>query len=224
MWSGTESRQLDNFDESIVGRASIFINRNNIQPYWYVASGSQPFAKKILITHIAGLNNDYDTIFKPKDGLDFSLILSYILHLQGNIYIQSEIELPEQFILGLYKTAGKNITLVTLLHQNPRSIKYYTNIFFEHIQDYMSPDTSLLIAFLKTHHLVSTSDDEIRAYIKELRITSGGLVWNKMNGIYWYDPVDCNPPAVSSSTAKAAIQKQVINGLQMLTSQLQSIM
>ena len=192
MWSGTESRQLENFDESIVGRASIFIN--SIQPYWYAAAGSQPFIKKVLITHTVGLNNDYDVIFKPKDAMDFSLILSYILHLQGNIYVQSEMELPEQFIVGLYKTVGKNITLVTLLQQYPRSIKYYTNIFFQHIPDYMSSDVSILINFLK------------------------------MNGIMWYDVSDCNPPAISNANAKAIIHKQVINGLQMLTAQLQSIM
>lgn len=223
MWSGAGTKQLDIFEDTIVGCASIFINNGVIQPYWYAASGGPSFNKKILITHIVGLNNEYDSIFKPKDGLDFSLILSYILHLQGNIYVQSEIELPEQFILGLYKGGGKNITLVTLLHQYPRSIKYYTNIFFQHIPDYMSSDVSVLINFLKKEHLVSTSDDEIRAYIKELRVTSGGLVWNKMSGILWYDVSDCNPPAISNANTKANIHKQVINGLQMLTSQLQSI-
>jgi hypothetical protein len=87
----------------------------------------------------------------------------------------------------------------------------------------MSSDVSVLINFLKKEHLVSTSDDEIRAYIKELRITTGGLIWNKMNGILWYDVSDCNPPTISNANTKAMIQKQVINGLQMLTAQLQSI-
>jgi hypothetical protein len=225
MWSG-DSKQLENFDESIAGKASLFIQTQGLHPFWYVAAGTPPFQRKFLITSTVGLHQEFDVVFRPREPIDYSLILSYALNAPGPVYIQSEIELPEQFINTLYTSknrSGLAPTLVTMLPTFPRLIKPYTSLFFTPIKDHTSQETGALITFLRTHSILNISEDELRAYIKELRVTGGGVVWSRINTagvIYWYDPADCQPPAPTPAS-KAVIQRSVAQGLLQLQQQLQ---
>lgn len=235
MWGG---QQLENLSESIVGSPSICIiqkhSAQQIQPYWYAAAGAQPFYKKILICPLGTpLIEGFaaDAIFSPKNGRDYSLLLAYILGVasSGPVYIQSSFELPEQFIAALYKSAGgQQITLITLLQHYPQTILHYKTIFFPRLLESATTDIAHLIHFLRSSSLLTVSDDEIRAYIKELRVTAGALVWTQLGetrprgSIYWYDPADCMPPAPTPA-GKEQLQRDVFQGLQQLTAKMQQI-
>jgi hypothetical protein len=245
MWS---SQQLENLSESIIGTPSIFIigksSEKHIEPYWYVINeshGPSPFHRRIHITgdmtvDSAGMQQ-FDAVFKPQDGRDYSLILAYIMNTQGALYIQSSIELPEQFITALYRGNGtgsapsttKKITLATVLHHYPRSIRLYSSIFFPQIAETAATEITQVIHFLRASAILPVSEDEVRAYIKELRIASGALVWTRLGetrtqgSIYWYDPADCISPVPTSGPAKEHMQKQVLRSLRQLTQQMHQI-
>lgn len=237
MWGSSDTKQLENFDESIIGKPSIFLTAaaaaTNIQPYWYtVASNRAQYGRRILITNDIGasvsVGIEWEAIFRPREAVDYSLILSYILNSVNPVYIQSDIELPEQFVTALYTKAPRHVvpaTLIVLLHAGvlPRSIRLYHNIFFPHIAEHGSAEAAKYISFIHSSGLSNVGDDELRAYIKELRIAGGGLVWSKLGqAIYWYDPADCRAPAATTPAARAAIQKQIANTLHKIAAQLDS--
>ncbi len=234
MWGSSNTKQLENFDESIVGKPSIFLGgAANVQPYWYtITTNRVQYLRRILITNDVGASvsaMEWDSIFRPREAVDFSLILTYIINSPHAVYLQSDRELPEQFVTALYTKHPPHViipvTLIVLLPEGtlPRSTRLFHNIFFPHIADHNSTDAAKYIGFIHSAGLSTTNDDELRAYIKELRIAGGGLVWSRVGqSIYWYDPADCHSPAPTTPAARAAIQKQAVNALHKIASQLES--
>ncbi len=233
MWGTSDTKQLENFDESIVGKPSIFLTgAAAINPYWYtIGANRAQYSRRILITNDIGASIasiEWDSIFRPREAVDYSLILTYIINSPHAVYIQSDMELPEQFVTALYTKASRHTTPVTLIvvlsgGTLPRSTRLFHNIFFPHIVDHSSADAAKYIGFIHSFGLSNTNDDELRAYIKELRIAGGGLVWSRVGqSIYWYDPADCRSPAPTTPAARAAIQKQVANALHRIAEQLES--
>jgi len=154
-----------------------------------------PFKRKVLLTNSPFSFNKilqfhYDATFQMREGADWSLALTYILHAPKDVLVVAEdIPVPD----AVWAKLTKSITFVHLVTAPLRSIQPYDTIFFAPIDDITTTYTdTVLKAVIGVYKKTYTMKD-LREILQELRIAKAGLAWTKVEegpdgALYWYDP------------------------------------
>jgi hypothetical protein len=152
-----------------------------------------PFKRKVLLTNTPFSFNKmlpfaYDAVFQIKEGIDWSLALTYILHAPKDVLVVAEdIPIPD----AVWAKLGPTITFLHTVITPLRSVQHYTAIFFAPIDDITSTYTDTVWKALTVCFKKTMSQKELRDILQELRIAKAGLAWTSVGeqgSLYWYDP------------------------------------
>jgi hypothetical protein len=159
----------------------------------------EPFKKKILVSNtIFGFSKylalQYDTIFKVRDGPDWTMILTYLTYAPKPLLVITEdIQIPD----GLWAKLGRGITLVNITSMPVINIRNYDSIFFSTTEELNSASMDYMFKALQSVYRATYTQKENKEINQELRVAGAGIVWTKVEeqaggNLYWYDPVENN--------------------------------
>jgi hypothetical protein len=158
-----------------------------------------PFKRKVLLTNTPFSFNKilsfiYDATFQMREGADWSLALTYILHAPKDVLVVAEdIPIPD----AVWAKLTKSITFVHIVTTPLRSIQPYDTIFFAPIDDITNTYTDTVLKALQSSFKKTFQQKELRDILQELRIAKAGLAWTSVGegsnvgtrgALYWYDP------------------------------------
>jgi len=155
-----------------------------------------PFKRKVLLTNTPFSFNKvlpfhYDATFQMREGADWSLALTYILHAPKDVLVIAEdIPIPDAVWLKL----TKNITFVHMVATPLRNVQPYDAIFFAPIDDITNTYTDTVLKAIVAVYKKTYTQKELREILQELRVAKAGLAWTKVGetglegALYWYDP------------------------------------
>ena len=178
-----------------------------------------PFKRKVLLTNTPVAFNklfafQYDATFQIREGADWSLALTYILHAPKDVLVVAEdIAVPDAVWLKL----TKSITFLHIVTAPLRNIQAYDAIFFAPIDDTNSAYVDTILKALVSVYKKTYTQKDLREILQELRVAKAGLAWTKVEeevggAVYWYDP--------DSSVGEEALnKKQLFDLFQWLTTQ-----
>jgi hypothetical protein len=155
-----------------------------------------PFKRKVLLTNTPFsfnklLSFQYDVTFQIREGVDWSLALTYILHAPKDVLVVAEdIQIPD----AVWPKLTKSITFVHIVTTPLRAVQPYDAIFFAPIDDIHSNYSDILYKALTTVYNKTMSQKDLKDILQELRVAKAGLAWTKVGeekpqgALYWYDP------------------------------------
>ena len=158
-----------------------------------------PFKRKVLLTNTPFSFNKllpftYDAIFQMKEGLDWSLALTYILHAPKDVLVVAEdIPIPD----AVWSKLTPHITFLHIVTAPLRVVVPYDTIFFAPIDDITNTYTDTVLKALQSSFKKTFQQKEFRDILQELRVAKAGLAWTSVGevpgigargALYWYDP------------------------------------
>jgi len=164
----------------------------------------EPFRKSLRLSTtllpLSAIVSTYDATFHPKDGQDWTLILTYITYAPKPLLVVVEdLPIPD----GLWQKLPPHTTLLHLTHGPIVRLQPYDAIFFAPMDDDHVTYRETTHRILQAAYRASYTLQQHKEIIQELRMAKAGLAWTrvdeKQNGaLYWYDPVtvprDAFPP------------------------------
>jgi hypothetical protein len=160
-----------------------------------------PFKRKVLLTNTPFSFNrvlqfHYDAIFQMREGADWSLALTYILHAPKDVLVIAEdIPIPD----AVWPRLTKTITFVHMVATPLRNVQPYDTIFFAPIDDITNTYTDTVLKAIIAVYKKTYTQKDLREILQELRVAKAGLAWTKVDevsdtskgltgSLYWYDP------------------------------------
>jgi hypothetical protein len=155
-----------------------------------------PFKRKVLLTNTPFSFNkllafQYDASFQIREGVDWSLALTYILHAPKDVLVVAEdIAVPD----AVWPKLTKNITFVHIVTAPLRAVQPYDVIFFAPIDDIHSNYVDIMLKGLMVVYNKTFTQKDLKDILQELRVAKAGLAWSKVQEerpqgcLYWYDP------------------------------------
>jgi hypothetical protein len=155
-----------------------------------------PFKRKVLLTNTPFSFNKilpfhYDATFQIREGADWSLALTYILHAPKDVLVIAEdIAIPD----AVWPKLTKSITFVHMVVTPLRMVQPYDAIFFAPIDDITNPYTDTVLKAITSCYKKTYTQKDLREILQELRVAKAGLAWTKVEetgtegALYWYDP------------------------------------
>jgi hypothetical protein len=155
-----------------------------------------PFKRKVLLTNTPFSFNKslpfyYDATFQIKEGADWSLALTYILHAPKDVLVIAEdIAIPD----AVWPKLTKSITFVHMVTTPLRLVQPYDAIFFAPIDDITNTYTDTVLKAITSVYKKTYTQKDLREILQELRVAKAGLAWTKVEetgsegALYWYDP------------------------------------
>jgi hypothetical protein len=155
-----------------------------------------PFKRKVLLTNTPFSFNkllafQYDASFQIREGADWSLALTYILHAPKDVLVVAEdIAVPD----AVWAKLTKSITFVHIVTAPLRALSPYDAIFFAPIDDINSNYVDTILKALTLVYKKTFTQKDLRDILQELRVAKAGLAWTKVEeegphgALYWYDP------------------------------------
>jgi len=129
-----------------------------------------------------------------KEGIDWSLALTYILHAPKDVLVVAEdIPIPDAF----WSKLTAHITFLHIVTTPLRIVVPYDTIFFAPIDDITSTYTDTVLKALQSSFKKTFQQKEFRDILQELRVAKAGLAWTAVGevpsigvrgALYWYDP------------------------------------
>ena len=168
-------------------------------PPWseWIQKLREPFRKKIRISaRMFPLSMvAYDATFHPKDGQDWTLILTYLTYAPKPLLVVVEdLPIPD----GLWS----KIAAITLLHITSTPVvrlNPYDAIFFAPMEEVSSTYADYIYRILQSVYRAQYTAKEHKEILQEVRVARAGMAWTRINessatgAIYWYDPVTVQP-------------------------------
>jgi hypothetical protein len=154
-----------------------------------------PFKRKVLLTNspvsfTKTLPLHYDAIFQMREGADWSLALTYILHAPKDVLVIAEdIAVPD----AVWSKLTKSITFVHIVTAPLRAVQAYDTIFFAPVDDLTNSYIDLILKTLVSVYKKTYTQKDLKEILQELRVAKAGLSWTKVGedgegSLYWYDP------------------------------------
>jgi hypothetical protein len=129
-----------------------------------------------------------------KEGLDWSLALTYILHAPKDVLVVAEdIPIPD----AVWSKLTPHITFLHIVTAPLRVVVPYDTIFFAPIDDITNTYTDTVLKALQSSFKKTFQQKEFRDILQELRVAKAGLAWTSVGevpgigargALYWYDP------------------------------------
>jgi len=129
-----------------------------------------------------------------KEGLDWSLALTYILHAPKDVLVVAEdIPIPD----AVWSKLTPHITFLHIVTAPLRVVVPYDTIFFAPIDDITNTYTDTVLKALQSSFKKTFQQKEFRDILQELRVAKAGLAWTAVEegssggirgALYWYDP------------------------------------
>ena len=168
----------------------------------YVQDLKAPFKRKVLLTNSpftfrTTLSLTYDATFQIREGIDWSLALTYILH------------------------APKDITVVHVVSTPLKNLKPYSTVLFGPIEDLTTGYADTVYKALTAIYKKSYTQQTFKELIQELKVAGASLAWTSIQelktldsagALYWYE-------SVSDASADALTKPQLADLFVWLSSQ-----
>jgi hypothetical protein len=198
-----ETIQLEAFQTPLHGAKILYAlpqryGQQQQHPPWseWIHRLREPFRKAIrvstkLLPLAASVVPAYDATFHPKDGQDWTLILTYITYAPKPLLVTIEdLSIPD----GLWQKLPAHTTLLHITSHPVIRLQPYDAIFFapmddDHVTYRETAHRILQAAYRATYTLAQHKE-----ILQELRMAKAGLAWTRVDekaqgALYWYDPV-----------------------------------
>lgn len=203
--------QLEAFNTSLHGAKILYClppssahQTHQTHPPWndWISSLRDPFRKKIRLSprilpfSTRTVATHYDAVFDPKDGQDWTLILTYITYAPKPLLVLIEdIAIPD----GLWQKLPPTTTLLHITSQPVVRLQPYDAIFFSPMEEVSTSYAEYTHRMIQTIHRPTYTAKEHKEVLQELRVARAGLTWTRIDepsptgSLYWYDPVRAQP-------------------------------
>lgn len=169
-------------------------------PPWsdWIQKLREPFRKRIrLSSRMFPLSmTAYDATFHPKDGQDWTLVLTYITYAPKPLLVVIEdLPIPD----GLWSKLTAATTLLHLTSTPVTRLGPYDAIFFSPMEEVSTSYTDYTHRILQSVYRAHYTTKEHKEILQELRVAKAGMAWTRVNessntgAMYWYDPVAVQP-------------------------------
>jgi len=166
----------------------------------YVQDLKAPFKRKVLLTNSpftfrTTLSLHYDATFQIREGMDWSLALTYILHCPKDVLVVIEdLPIPDAFWPKLHKS----ITVVHVVSTPLKNLKPYSTVLFAPIEDLTTGYADTVYKALLSIYKKSYTQQTFKELIQELKVAGASLAWTSVQelktldsagALYWYESV-----------------------------------
>lgn len=160
-----------------------------------------PFKRKVLLTNSSllfrmTLSLPYDATFQIREGIDWSLALTYILHAPKDVLVVIEdLPIPDAFWTKLHKS----ITVVHIVSAPLKNLKPYSTVLFAPIEELTTGYADTVFKALTTLYKKSYTQQTFKELIQELKVAGASVAWTKLGepttldsvgSLYWYEPAE----------------------------------
>ena len=160
-----------------------------------------PFKRKVLLTNTSllfrtTLSLPYDATFQIREGIDWSLALTYILHAPKDILVIIEdLSIPDAFWTKLHKS----ITVVHIVSAPLKNLKPYSTVLFAPIEELTTGYADTVFKALTTLYKKSYTQQTFKELIQELKVAGASVAWTKIGepttldstgSLFWYEPAE----------------------------------
>jgi hypothetical protein len=159
-----------------------------------------PFKRKVLLTNspfaFRTLSLSYDATFQIREGMDWSLALTYILHAPKDVLVVVEdLPIPDAFWPKLHKS----ITVVHIVSAPLKNLKPYSTVLFAPIEELTTGYADTVFKALIALYKKTYSQQTFKELIQELKVAGASVAWTKIGeattldssgSLYWYEPTE----------------------------------